>query len=80
MSDFLCRCTPYFNEEAKMPDGYYPLRSGEIWYVLLEGPVFMKRLKGKSGGDKPFNSLGEATKYAHKHKAAGLNFDQEVTA
>jgi glyoxylase-like metal-dependent hydrolase (beta-lactamase superfamily II) len=69
------------NDLPKMPEGYYHLRGSDGHYVLIDpgvGPA-MKRLQAKTGGHKRFDSPEEAAAYAHKHKAAGLAYDQEVS-
>jgi hypothetical protein len=62
----------------KMPAGYYHLLASDGCYVLIDTGPAMQRLQSK-GHDKRFDSSEEAAEYAQKHKAAGMNFDQEVT-
>ena len=67
------------NDLPKMPSGYYHLQASDGCYVLIDAGQTMWRLRSK-GCDKRFDSPQEAAEYAHKHKASGLTFDQEVEA
>jgi hypothetical protein len=75
----------YFNPEVqrddlpKMPEGYYHLQRMGGCHVLMDTGTFMKKLKTVQGYDKRFDTPQEAAEYAHKHKAAGLKYDDEVT-
>jgi hypothetical protein len=65
------------NDIPKMPEGYFHLQASDGCCVLKDEGSTMKRLQANRR-NKRFTSPEEAAEYAHKHKAAGLSYDQEV--
>lgn len=62
-----------------MPEGYWLKQEGHRWYVWKEDRPILRALEcGEDGDSKIFYDPNDAALYAHRHKAAGLAYDQEV--